>query len=185
MASASASRFLPCLSSCHVCLWWRTVIWKCKSDSSFPPRLVCGYCVSWETQKKKPRQLPICNLSNLSELYVIFVHLSTIYLFIHPSIHHLSIHISIIYLLCPSIHIIFIHLSSICPCLFIFKYPCIICILSYLSSPSINHLSIYLFLSIQHLYIFHKSSALFHPSLRRTTFPYWLLDNGRIFLASK
>lgn len=43
--SASASRFLPCWSSCLHCLWW-CGIWKCKWNKLFPRQVGFGLSVS-------------------------------------------------------------------------------------------------------------------------------------------
>ena len=45
-ASAPASRFLPCSSSCSDFLWWWTVRWKPKPNKPFSPPRCFGHVVS-------------------------------------------------------------------------------------------------------------------------------------------
>ena len=47
-ASAPASKFLPCLSSCPDFLWWWRTMWKCKLNKPFPPQLASWpWCLCW------------------------------------------------------------------------------------------------------------------------------------------
>ena len=57
-ASASTSKFLPCVSSCPDFLWRWTAMWKCKLNKCFPPQLASwSWCLcrnrnsDWDTNE--------------------------------------------------------------------------------------------------------------------------------------
>jgi hypothetical protein len=62
-ASAPASRFLSCFSSCPDFLWWWTVTQKCKSNKSFPLQLAFLVTVFPRCSNRDPKTTSICNAS--------------------------------------------------------------------------------------------------------------------------